>query len=88
MLKRTERLIDAVKLVYLLESMEGKDAELSIKKVGGVWLLNYEICGRCMKEESEILSTLIDKAIKISEGLNGRNSVMPVLHDKNMAGEE
>lgn len=68
MLKRTERVIDAVKLIELLEGMEGKEARLEIKKTNGIWEFEYECDGEVIKETGEKLTGMVERAIAINRG--------------------
>lgn len=64
-LHRTERLIDAVKLVHLLELMAGKNALLEIRKENDIWKLHCEMNGKTIEGVSVSLSELAGKAIDL-----------------------
>lgn len=66
-LKRTERLIDAVKMIDLIEFMEGQEANLKIasSQTEGEWQLKYEIDGKVIiNNQSENLGNLVVDALK------------------------
>lgn len=88
MLKRTERLIDAVKLIRLLETMEGKDAELTIRRTGILWEVKYSSGDLNIEIGSDTLDEAVDEILLQTGGENGRDGGMPVLSGKDMAGEE
>lgn len=72
MLKRTERLIDAVMIVDLLELLENEDAELLIKRNGCNWKVECAMNGRTIiKKESGSLSGIISEILKILKGTTG-----------------
>ena len=68
MLKRTERVIDAVKLIELLEGMEGKEARLTIKRTNEIWEFEYECDGEVIKETGDKLTGMAERAIAINRG--------------------
>ncbi len=69
MLKRTERLIDAVKLFDLLELLETQDAMLKMERMQDDWRVECEIEGRqILKKQSESLSNIVNDIMKILSG--------------------
>lgn len=89
MLKRTERVIDAVKLIELLEGMEGKEAELSVKRKENVWNFEYKCDGEIISERGNRLTDMVEKAIGITRRRkDGGNNSVSVLSGENMEREE
>lgn len=67
-LKKTERLIDAVKVIDLLEAMEGKETELSIMSNPETeeWKLKCELEGQnVINRQSKCLGDLAVATLKL-----------------------
>lgn len=64
MLKRTERLIDAVKLIDLLETLENREAMLKVERIHEEWNLECIVDGNLItKSSSDSLSKMVNSTL-------------------------
>ncbi|WP_368378286.1 hypothetical protein [[Clostridium] symbiosum] len=64
MLKRTERLIDAVKLIDLLEILENREAMLKVERIHEEWKMECIVDGKLItKSSSDSLSKMVNSTL-------------------------
>lgn len=74
MLKRTERLIDAVKLIDLLEILENREAMLKVERIHEEWKMECIVDGNLVtKSSSDSLSKMVNSALVTIRKIENEN---------------
>lgn len=76
MMKRTERLIDAVKLIDLLEILENREAMLKVERIQEEWKMECIVDGNLVtKSSSESISKMINSTLVNIRKIESKNHI-------------
>lgn len=76
MMKRTERLIDAVKLIDLLEILENREAMLKVERIQEEWKMECIVDGNLVtKSSSDSISEMINSTLVNIRKIESKNHI-------------
>lgn len=76
MMKRTERLIDAVKLIDLLEILENREAMLKVERIQEEWKMECIVDGNLVtKRSSDSISEMINSTLVNIRKIENKNHI-------------